>query len=224
MEYLKLTDSQYDGNTLRICSLPDGRKAVSIYDAITIAIETKNPHKAFIDVQKSHPEVLSISSQFGQKCNDFHQHKFPGQGQRLTPVATARGIMRIMMLLPGSKAAAFRNKAAETILKVLGGSESLIEEIRANAAIAQSDPNSFQAFAAEEVSREKAIDDRKNFVAEVRRLELENDRMEAENREMEISFLNNSRSYLEQIKDPRLVQTLTDSINNQLSSILSGGK
>lgn len=54
---------------------PDGR--VSVYDAIAFVTGSKNPYSDWKRLQESYPEVLA-------KCEDF---KFPGKGQRLTPVA-----------------------------------------------------------------------------------------------------------------------------------------
>ena len=62
-------------------------------------------------------------------CSHF---KFPGQGQRNTPVADARGIVEIIMLLPGRAAARFRKASADVVVRYLGGDPSLVEEIAAN--------------------------------------------------------------------------------------------
>ena len=56
--------------------------------------------------------------------------KFPGQGQNDTPVTDARGVITIINSLGGSRAAKFRQKFADTLVRYLGGDENLIGEIR----------------------------------------------------------------------------------------------
>ena len=70
----------------------------------------------------SFPEVTSLSSNF----------KFPGRGQRHTPVTDAEGITQIIMLLPGRAAAIARQSAANVLVRYLGGDVSLVREIMAN--------------------------------------------------------------------------------------------
>jgi len=53
-----------------------------------------------------------------------------GARQRDTPVADARGLVTILNLLPGKKAAEFRAKSADIIVRYLGGDETLIQEIK----------------------------------------------------------------------------------------------
>ena len=73
-------------------------------------------------LSQSYPEV-------SQSVTNF---KFSGQGQRLTPVADARTIVEIVMVLPGRTAALHRRKAADVLVRYLGGDPSLVEEVAAN--------------------------------------------------------------------------------------------
>lgn len=68
------------------------------------------------------PEVTTLSSNF----------KFPGRGQRETPIMEAEGITQIIMLLPGRAAAIARQSAANVVVRYLGGDVSLVREIMAN--------------------------------------------------------------------------------------------
>ena len=61
-----------------------------------------------------------------QKLNHF---RFPGQGQRSTPVACATGIIELVLLLPGKQAARVRRQAAELLCRYLGGDLALVDEI-----------------------------------------------------------------------------------------------
>ena len=62
-------------------------------------------------IKESHPEVYP----------NWINFRFPGRGQRETPIADVRGIVEIVMLLPGRHAARVRRQAAELLCKYLGG-------------------------------------------------------------------------------------------------------
>jgi hypothetical protein len=70
---------------------------VAIYDVISLisGLDGNHAGKAFRELVQQHPEVHSNGVNF----------KFPGRGQRETPVADAKGIVEIIMLLPGKRAA-----------------------------------------------------------------------------------------------------------------------
>ena len=70
-------------------------------------------------LKNDHPEVTT-------NCSDL---KFPGRGQRKTPVASVRGIVEIIMLLPGQHAARVRRQAAELFVRYLGGDLAIIDEV-----------------------------------------------------------------------------------------------
>ena len=74
---------------------------VSIYDVVSAITGMDGNHagNAYRDFPIHYSEVHSRGMNF----------KFPGRGQRDTPVTTARGIVEIIMLLPGRQAA--RQKA-----------------------------------------------------------------------------------------------------------------
>ena len=70
---------------------------ISVIDVV-VAITGQTQSKsavAFKRLQHDHPEVTANSSDF----------KFRGRGQRDTPVTDVRGIVEIIMLLPGQQAA-----------------------------------------------------------------------------------------------------------------------
>ena len=60
--------------------------------------------------------------------------QFPGQGQRVQPVITLEGALKLIMWLPGDMAKDYRSKACGILTRFLGGDSSLVEEIEANAA------------------------------------------------------------------------------------------
>ena len=56
-------------------------------------------------------------------------YKFSGKRQRNTPVTDARGIVEIVMLLPGTQTARIWRQAAELMVRYIGGDLSLVGEI-----------------------------------------------------------------------------------------------
>ena len=75
--------------------------------------------QAVRNIYEKYPEVH-------EKIMDF---KFPGRGQRKTAVTDARGIVEVVMLLPGRHAAHVRRQAAELLVRYLGGDVSLVGEV-----------------------------------------------------------------------------------------------
>ena len=119
---LQLTEGDFDGQTIRTTN--ETPRRVSVLDVIKVVTGNQQFRSTWHDLQRSHEEVVGLT-------NDF---KFPGQGQRLTPVTDARGLVTIVNLLPGDRAARFRAKGADIVVRYLGGDESLVAEIEANRA------------------------------------------------------------------------------------------
>ena len=66
--------------------------------------------------------------------------KFPNS-KRPSPVTDIRGIVEIIMLLPGRRAAEVRKKSADTLVRYLGGDPSMVNEIMANRRMQESLPD-----------------------------------------------------------------------------------
>ena len=98
---------------------------VSVFDLVAVVkgVEDSVARKACSHIKETHPEVVQL----------LHDFKFPGRGQRGTPVTGARGVVVILNLLNGQRAASFRLKCADIVVRALGGDESLVAEIRRNA-------------------------------------------------------------------------------------------
>ena len=97
---------------------------VSVIDVVQ-AITGKDARHAAEDVRGlcfSYAEVDGISVHY----------RFPGRGQRDTPVADVRGIVEIVMLLPGRQAARVRRQAAELLCRFLGEDLALVDEVCRN--------------------------------------------------------------------------------------------
>ena len=96
---------------------------MSVYDVLSVitGLPTNNCSNVWKRLQDAFPEIAT-------NCSNI---KFEGQGQRPIPVADARGITEIILLLPGTASAQFRKKSADVVVKFLGGCPSLVEEIAA---------------------------------------------------------------------------------------------
>eukprot|EP00960_Hanusia_phi_P010603 310983-Hanusia_phi.AAC.3 len=110
---------------IRITS--DKPPLISVIDMIMSVCETNNNHAWVI--------FKRLSNEVTTKCSDF---KFPGRGQRDTPICTLDTILIIMQHLPGAVAAKNREKTAETMRRYFAGDPTLHDEIDRNAT--SSDP------------------------------------------------------------------------------------
>ena len=73
-----------------------------------------------------------LSQSFSESLSSVTNFTFSGQGQKPTPVADARTMVEIVMVLPGRMAATHRRKAADILVRYLGGDPTLVEEVAAN--------------------------------------------------------------------------------------------
>lgn len=92
---------------------------VSVYDAITFATGDKNPRKTWGRLSEQYPEVVAFRYNF----------KFPGKGQRETPVTDFQGFLEILVVLPGRLAARVREEAVRTLIRAMDGDLTLVDEI-----------------------------------------------------------------------------------------------
>ena len=101
----------------------DNPPKISVYDVMQVVAGVQPTHCSTVleRLQNDHPESTTA-------CGTF---KFPGRGQQDTPVTDARGITEIIMVLPSKAAAHFRKKAADVVVRYLGGDLSLVDEIAA---------------------------------------------------------------------------------------------
>lgn len=123
--HLEVVDKHFVLGGQKIRKTDETPTRVSVYDLVN-AISGNDPRHSntyFTRMCGAYPEVRTA-------CVDF---KFPGQGQRPTPVTDARGMVMIINMLPGPRAAQFRVSTAELLVRYLGGDKTLIEEINSNA-------------------------------------------------------------------------------------------
>ena len=113
-----------EGTVQRIRKTLEDPPRVAVYDVLQVVTgcPAYNCSTRWKRLQDSFPDVST-------SCANF---KFSGKGQVATPVADAKGIVEIIMVLPGRAAARVRRAAADVMVRYLGGDPSLVEEIAAN--------------------------------------------------------------------------------------------
>ena len=94
---------------------------ISVIDVIqAITDMTKSNAGHYFDrIKDAHPEVCT-------NCTNF---RFSGRGQRDTAITDVKGIVEIIMLLPGKHAARVRRQSAELLCRYLGGDLALVDEV-----------------------------------------------------------------------------------------------
>lgn len=119
MEIFKnFQSAELEGQQIRVT--PGCPKKVSVMDVIRIVTNNKQYKRTWMDLREKYPEVSVQTTHF----------KFPGQGQRETPVVGAKGLVTIMNLLQGERAARFRAAEADVLVRYLGGDLTLVGEVQ----------------------------------------------------------------------------------------------
>ena len=101
MSNLSVFAAEFEGSSIR--ATQDGR--FSVYDVL-VAFGVSKDHKRAQEVLKRISDKHFEVSAF---CGNF---KFPGRGQRETPITDEEGMYQILMLCPGQRGAEFRKWAA----------------------------------------------------------------------------------------------------------------
>ena len=96
-------------------AIVDGKQIISVYDIIRVIGGQKNPKEVWKRLAEPFPEVVT-------KCDYF---KFPGRGQRLTPVCDRQTALEIIGLLPGAVGKKYREDAAQLFLQFLDFPEEI---------------------------------------------------------------------------------------------------
>lgn len=92
----------------------------SVFDMIKILGGQKNPHQVLQRLVETHPEVLT-------KCEDF---RFPGRGQRDTPVAKDKeATFYILGLLPGEVGRKYREQSAKLFTRWIEDPGALVSDL-----------------------------------------------------------------------------------------------
>ena len=113
-----------DGTVGRIRKTVEDPPRVSVIDTVAL-ITGHTPTVCSHTLQR-------LKEAYPQVGSDWSNFRFTGRGQRDTPVADARGIVELIMVLPGRAAAQVRKAAADVMVRYLGGDPSLVAEVAAN--------------------------------------------------------------------------------------------
>eukprot|EP00291_Cryptomonas_curvata_P026340 CAMPEP_0172175368 /NCGR_PEP_ID=MMETSP1050-20130122/14187_1 /TAXON_ID=233186 /ORGANISM="Cryptomonas curvata, Strain CCAP979/52" /LENGTH=362 /DNA_ID=CAMNT_0012847459 /DNA_START=383 /DNA_END=1472 /DNA_ORIENTATION=- len=127
MVLLQLTEDA--GCRIRGARRPDGDYWYSVFDFMMKACAYTDSASARKEFERLTKDGSEYKDEVVALC---HYFKFPGQGQRDTPVMTIRGLQRLLMILGGKVAAEFRRVVEQTFTRVLAGDLSLIDVIQAN--------------------------------------------------------------------------------------------
>ena len=104
MSNLSVFAGEFDGTAIRVTE--DG--LFSVFDVlVAFGVADKKQN-----AQVVHNRIVASNSEVSTFCSNF---KFPGRGQRETPVANEEGIYQILMLCPGKRGAEFRGWAAKIV-------------------------------------------------------------------------------------------------------------
>lgn len=121
--------------TIRVT--PD--KKASAFDIIKAFNGSLSYRRVWNDIKKNH--FVGV-----RKTNAY---TFPGKGQNKTPVLDSKGVIELIMVLPGTKAASCRKTFAEIIVRYLGGDLSLCYDVaqtqQQRQITSNKDPDSFIA-------------------------------------------------------------------------------
>jgi hypothetical protein len=133
----KILGDIYDvSNNIRWGRMDDGEYRFSVFDFMTRACDYKDNGAA---AKTELARLMREGSEFKDDIESvIHYHKFPGTGQRMTPVMRLRGLQTLMVILGFKVAAVFRHQVDEALSRVMCGEASLVDEINAKAAKAAS--------------------------------------------------------------------------------------
>jgi hypothetical protein len=164
-----------------------------------------------------HPLPSRGDSLAGTNCPHQKGRRGGPKWFRPTPVATAAEIVEIIWQLNGT--AEFRRNCARTVVRFLGGDEKLVDEIRINRAaqehLAATNPDHPARLFAEAVDSDRTSSETvEQQKQSVRKLRLENDRLEAQNLSQ---FMQVLTSIGEEIDDAQRW-----SVRDRMSNLLRG--
>ena len=77
-------------------------------------------------------EICTVCHRHREVSNKVRHLKFPGRGQRETPVGDIYAVVELIMVLPGRRAGLVRSEAARLFVKCYGGDPALAEQVIRN--------------------------------------------------------------------------------------------
>jgi hypothetical protein len=216
---LTFSDGTFAGQKIRVTE--DGY--ASIYDIMKVAGVGDEPTNTWNKLKMRFLDPQSTSRTSGNGNPTVKSFKFTGRGQRDTPVINGAGLVRLLFLLPGIKARQFVAESAETLVRYIGGDESLIEEIRRNRETALVNPSSAQSFMRKNIEpTTSAVSTIENNIeleerrARLVRLQNENAYQEEVTKAYKLDVLDKYKVYaMENITDSRIKERIQNEITNR---------
>lgn len=109
-------------------------KKGSVLDVIQLVTECGKYHAsrnyAAIQAKKGASNTWAgLADKFPDISLKVDYHKFPGQGQRPTPVADLPTLFQIMAILPGSRSRNFAKRSMDVFTRTFAGDERLCDEV-----------------------------------------------------------------------------------------------
>lgn len=215
MNQLTFHAGTFAGQTIR--TTEDGY--ASIYDVMKVAGVGRDPTHTWNDLKQRFRSASGTSEISQIEVKSF---KFAGRGQRDTPVINGTGLVRLLFLLPGAKARQFVTESAETLVRFIGGDETLVADIHRNREIGQTNPQSAQAFMAVNIPNEaSAVNEATTLDIEERRARLvryekETARLDEDNKILKLQVLDRYRQYAsDNVHDPRIKEQIDNEVNNR---------
>ena len=142
---LKLTSSA----SLRGMVSPDGLQVFYIYDFICLSAQKATTSSYG---RLTYGRLISDASEFKDEVTALcHSSKFPGGGQRDTPTATVIGLLKLLSILGGKVAKAFKLEAFGILDRYLDGDTRSCTEIGENKVMGRT--RSYQKFVGKVMQR-----------------------------------------------------------------------
>ena len=134
----------------------DGMQQYAVYDFINISCDKKyNSSYGNTTFFRLTSERSKYKDEIKKLC---HYVKFPGPGQRKTPVMTIEGLQRLLQILDGKVCEAFKQEASMILQRYLDGDTSMCAEIEENKAMGKA--KSYEKFTKTVMKRAREIADK----------------------------------------------------------------
>ena len=137
----------------------DGTHIFAVFDFISLACHKKD-NGAY--ARKTYSNLVKEGSEFKEEMLNLVQYyQFTGAGQRETPTMTIRGLQRLLMILGGKVAEAFRVETLIILQRYLDGDHSMCQEISENRNMGQ--VASFQSFSKKVLKRAREVTEKEGL-------------------------------------------------------------
>ena len=107
-----------DFGKIRTVVSPPGKARgiwIAAYDFLLHVAKKKNPRDALAEIRRQHPEVVAFSDNL---------YKFPGQGQKDTPIILVRDAVKLLQVTPGDAGNEARARSSSLMRRYYGGDMS----------------------------------------------------------------------------------------------------